>query len=111
MTEDTVQSQTATWRDYYDLCKPKVVMLLLLTAIVGVVLASPPGDISIFVLVMSSLGIGLAASAGAAINQIVERENDAKQHGPTIRSGLWLQSRPHDWAGNRSASVRSLRLV
>jgi protoheme IX farnesyltransferase len=53
-------------------------MLLLLTAVVGVVLASPPGDISIFVLVMSSLGIGLAASAGAAINQIVERENDAK---------------------------------
>jgi protoheme IX farnesyltransferase len=78
MTEDTVQSQTTTWRDYYDLCKPKVVMLLLLTAIVGVVLASPPGEISIFVLVMSSLGIGLAASAGAAINQIVERENDAK---------------------------------
>jgi len=78
MTEETVQTRTATWRDYYDLCKPKVVMLLLLTAIVGVVLASPPGDISIFVLVMSSLGIGLAASAGAAINQIVERENDAK---------------------------------
>jgi protoheme IX farnesyltransferase len=78
MTEQTVQTRTATWRDYYDLCKPKVVMLLLLTAIVGVVLASPPGDISIFVLVMSSLGIGLAASAGAAINQIVERENDAK---------------------------------
>jgi protoheme IX farnesyltransferase len=78
MTEETVKNQTTTWRDYYDLCKPKVVMLLLLTAIVGVVLASPPGDISIFVLVMSSLGIGLAASAGAAINQIVERENDAK---------------------------------
>jgi protoheme IX farnesyltransferase len=78
MTEQTAQAQTATWRDYYDLCKPKVVMLLLLTAVVGVVLASPPGDISIFVLVMSSLGIGLAASAGAAINQIVERENDAK---------------------------------
>jgi protoheme IX farnesyltransferase len=78
MTEESVQTRTATWRDYYDLCKPKVVMLLLLTAIVGVVLASPPGDISIFVLVMSSLGIGLAASAGAAINQIVERENDAK---------------------------------
>jgi protoheme IX farnesyltransferase len=78
MTEKTVQTRTATWRDYYDLCKPKVVMLLLLTAIVGVVLASPPGGISVFVLVMSSLGIGLAASAGAAINQIVERENDAK---------------------------------
>ncbi len=76
MTEASVQS--TTWRDYFDLCKPKVVALLLLTAIVGVVLASPPYEISLFILVMSSLGIGLAASAGAAINQIVERENDSR---------------------------------
>ncbi len=76
MTE--VTAQPASWRDYFDLCKPRVVALLLLTAVVGVVLASPPGEISLFILVMSSLGIGLAAAAGAAINQIVERENDAK---------------------------------
>jgi len=76
MTETSIQS--ASWRDYFDLCKPKVVALLLLTAIVGVVLASPPYEISLFVLIMSSLGIGLAAAAGAAINQIVERENDAR---------------------------------
>ena len=68
----------ATWREYYDLCKPKVVALLLLTSVVGVVLASPPGEISLFILVMSTLGIGLGAAAGAAINQIVERESDAK---------------------------------
>jgi heme o synthase len=76
MTEMTINS--ASWRDYFDLCKPKVVALLLLTSIVGVVLASPPGDISLFVLVVSTLGIGLAAAAGAVINQVVERENDAK---------------------------------
>ncbi|MBL4711216.1 MAG: protoheme IX farnesyltransferase [Gammaproteobacteria bacterium] len=70
--------QTTTWRDYYDLCKPRVVALLLLTSIVGVVLASPPGEISIFILIMSTLGIGLGAAAGAAINQLVERESDAK---------------------------------
>jgi heme o synthase len=45
---------------------------------VGVVLASPPGDLSIFVLVVSSIGIGLGAAAGAVINQLVERESDAK---------------------------------
>lgn len=66
------------WRDYYDLCKPKVVALLLLTSIVGVILASPPGHISLFILFFSTLGIGLAASAGAVINQVVERESDAK---------------------------------
>jgi protoheme IX farnesyltransferase len=76
MTASAIKS--ASWRDYFDLCKPKVVALLLLTSIVGVVLASPPGDISLFVLVVSTLGIGLAAAAGAVINQVVERENDAK---------------------------------
>lgn len=76
MTEASIQS--ASWRDYFDLCKPKVVALLLLTAIVGFVLASPPYEISLIKLIMSSLGIGLAAAAGAAINQIVERENDAR---------------------------------
>ena len=76
MTESAIKS--ASWRDYYDLCKPKVVALLLLTSIVGVVLASPPGHISLFTLVISTLGIGLAAAAGAVINQVVERENDAR---------------------------------
>jgi protoheme IX farnesyltransferase len=76
MTESSIQS--SSWRDYFDLCKPKVVALLLLTSVVGVVLASPPYEISLFVLVVSTLGIGLAAAAGAAINQVVERENDAK---------------------------------
>ncbi|MBT8438731.1 MAG: heme o synthase [Gammaproteobacteria bacterium] len=76
MTETSIQS--SSWRDYFDLCKPKVVALLLLTSIVGVVLASPPYEISLFVLVISTLGIGLAAAAGAVINQVVERENDAK---------------------------------
>ncbi len=69
---------SATWRDYFDLCKPRVVALLLLTSVVGVVLASPPGEISLFILVMSTLGIGLGSAAGAAINQIVERESDAR---------------------------------
>jgi len=73
-----IKTEKASWRDYYDLCKPKVVALLLLTSIVGVVLASPPGEISLFVLIMSTLGIGLGSAAGAAINQIVERESDAR---------------------------------
>lgn len=67
----------ANWKAYFDLCKPKVVALLLLTSVVGVVLASPPGHISLFVLVVSTLGIGLASAAGAAINQLVESKNDA----------------------------------
>lgn len=68
----------AGWKDYYDLCKPRVIFLLLITAMVGVILASPVGELSIFILVVSSIGIGLGSAAGAVINQIVERESDAK---------------------------------
>ena len=76
MTDTALKS--ASWRDYFELCKPKVVALLLLTSVVGVVLASPRGELSLFVLAVSTLGIGLAAAAGAVINQVVERENDAR---------------------------------
>ena len=68
----------ASWRDYFELCKPKVIALLILTSVVGVVLASPPGEISLFVLIVANIGIALGAAAGAAINMIVERESDAR---------------------------------
>ena len=78
MNTETVQTEKATWRDYFDLCKPRVIALLVITAMVGVLLASPPGELSLFVLVVSSIGIGLGSAAGAAINQLVERETDAE---------------------------------
>ena len=73
-----MSDERAAWHDYFDLCKPKVVALLLLTAVVGIVLASPPGEISLFILVVATVGIGFGAAAGAVINQVVERESDAK---------------------------------
>ena len=95
MTEMT-QNDKATWRDYYDLCKPKVVALLLLTSIVGVVMASPPGEISLFVLIVSTLGVGAAAAAGAVINQLVEWESDARMartEGRPLPQGRLSQSK------------------
>lgn len=73
-----MSKNTSSWHDYYDLCKPKVVALLLLTSVVGVVLASPPGEISLFILIVSTIGIGMGSAAGAVINQVVELESDAK---------------------------------
>lgn len=78
MTDSTSLTKPAAWRAYFELCKPKVVALLLLTAVVGVVLASPPGDVSLYTLVIGVVGIGLAAAAGAVINQLVEWERDAQ---------------------------------
>ena len=66
----------ATWRDYFEMCKPKVVALLLLTAIIGMFLATPymvPLDILVF----GTVGIGMASGAAAVINHVVDRRIDA----------------------------------
>lgn len=65
-----------TWRDYLDLCKLRVVLLMLITAYVGMALASP-GLVPWSILIFGLLGIGLLASAAAAINHLVDRHVDA----------------------------------
>ena len=65
------------WCDYYTLCKPKVVALIVFTAIVGMFLAVP-GMVPWQPLIFGTLGIGLAAASAAAINQIVDQKIDAE---------------------------------
>ncbi len=67
---------STAFRQYYDLTKPRVVMLIVFTAIVGMLLAVR-GLPNLFTVVMASLGIGLAASSGAAMNQIIDMRADA----------------------------------
>jgi len=67
----------AHWRDYYALTKPGVVQLLVFTAVVGMFLATP-GMVPWDILVAGSLGIGLAAAAGAVVNQILDQRIDAQ---------------------------------
>jgi len=75
---DTVkQPLLARWRDYYVLTKPGVVQLMVFTAIVGMFLASP-GMVPWDILVFGSLGIGLAAASGAAVNHILDQRLDAE---------------------------------
>lgn len=64
------------WREYYELCKPRVVALIVFTAIVGMFLATP-GMVPTQALIFGSLGIALGAASGAAINQLVESRIDA----------------------------------
>ncbi len=64
-----------SWSQFYSLTKPKVVYLIVFTAMVGMLLAAdgaPPLDIFVFGL----LGIGLAAASGAAINHVVDEHID-----------------------------------
>ena len=69
----------ASWRDYYELCKPKVVALIVFTAVVGMFLATnPAGMVAPDVLIFATLGIGLAAASAAAINHVVDHEVDQR---------------------------------
>jgi len=64
---------------YLGLCKLKVVALIVFTAMVGMFLAtSPPGMVSMEVLLLGNLGIGLAAAAAAAINHVLDSREDAR---------------------------------
>jgi protoheme IX farnesyltransferase len=67
----------AVWRDYYILTKPRVVQLLVFTAIVGMFLATP-GLVPWDVLIFGSLGIGLSAASGAVVNHVLDQRIDAK---------------------------------
>jgi protoheme IX farnesyltransferase len=66
------------WRDYLELCKPRVVALMLLTAMVGMFLAAPKGSLSISwsLSLAALLGIGLTAGSAAAVNHLVDKRID-----------------------------------
>ncbi len=85
------ESLSGAIQQYYDLTKPRVVMLIVFTAIVGMLLAVP-GWPNFVTIVLASLGIGLAASSGAAMNQIIDMRADAvmarTQNRPLATGGL-----------------------
>lgn len=64
-------------REYYELCKPRVVMLIVFTAIVGMFLAVP-GLPPLSALLWGTIGISLQAASAAAVNQIIDREIDSR---------------------------------
>ena len=74
MTELTSNS-AASWRDYYEMCKPRVVMLMILTSLVGMFLAVP-GMVPLDVLILGNLGIALVAASGAVVNHLIDRRID-----------------------------------
>jgi protoheme IX farnesyltransferase len=93
LTTSTLQ-QSIQWRDYYELTKPKVVMLIVFTAIVGMVLAVP-GWPGITPLLIGSLGIGLAASSAAVINHVLDARIDvqmSRTHSRPLPQGKLLET-------------------
>ncbi|MFM8453437.1 MAG: heme o synthase [Gammaproteobacteria bacterium] len=70
------QVENSLWQEYWVLCKPKVVGLMVITALVGMFLASPnqPDWSLIF---WAALGIALIGGASATINHMVDYRIDA----------------------------------
>lgn len=69
--------QRATWKDYLVLCKPKVVVLMLVTVLVGALLAVPAWP-NMLILTIALVGIGACAASGAAVNHIIDHRLDTK---------------------------------
>jgi len=72
----TERHSQALWRDYLELTKPKVVVLMLITSLVGMFLATRAG-VPWTILVFGNLGIALCAGGAAAVNHVVDRRIDA----------------------------------
>lgn len=73
----SISTLRANWKDYLALCKPKVVLLMLLTALVGAFIATP-GWPDFGPLLIAVIGIGACAASGATINNIIDHRLDAK---------------------------------
>jgi protoheme IX farnesyltransferase len=63
-------------RAFYALTKPRVVSLIVFTAVIGMFLATP-GMVPVRILLAATLGIALVAGAAAAVNCLVEQNADA----------------------------------
>jgi protoheme IX farnesyltransferase len=75
--------------DYYELTKPNVVYLMLVTSAVGMFMATP-GVVPWEVLLYGNIGIGLCAASGAVINHLVDERIDtimARTHNRPIAKG------------------------
>jgi len=73
---DLASKQSVSWRDYYEMCKPRVVMLMILTAMVGMFLAVP-GMVPLDVLILGNIGIALVAGSGAVVNHLIDHRVDS----------------------------------
>lgn len=78
-------------KNYLELCKPRVVTLMILTSIVGMCLAPSP-SIPVLPLIWGNLGIALVAGAAAALNHVADQHIDKvmrrTQHRPIVQGKI-----------------------
>ena len=87
---------------YFEICKPRVVALIVFTAVVGMFLATP-GWPPWNALLAGTLGIALASSSAAAINHLLDQRIDAVM--------MRTRDRPLPTGGLRSEQVLTFALA
>ncbi|TKF49904.1 protoheme IX farnesyltransferase, partial [Vibrio sp. F13] len=77
LSNEKAEKNKATWKVYLTLTKPKVVALMLLTALVGMCLAVPNG-LPLQQTLFGMIGIGLMAGSAAAFNHLIDKKIDGQ---------------------------------
>ncbi len=96
---------TGRWRDFLELTKPRVSLLIVFTAIVGMVLASP-GMVPLPALLFGTLGIAMASGSAAAFNHVLDRRIDlemARTRRRPLPTGHLQESQALAFAGSLAA--------
>ncbi len=79
MSSQGVLARSATLADFVELTKPRITTLVVLTALVGYVMASPAAPPAL-ALLFALAGTGLVAAGASALNMVLERDTDALMH-------------------------------
>lgn len=96
------QTEAVSWRDYKELTKPNVVLLMILTSIIGMFMAVP-GMVPWDVLVLGNLGIALCAGAAATVNHLVDKRVDLQM--ARTRNRPIARGRVGNWQASLFAAV------
>lgn len=94
-----VAARSGALRDYVELTKPRITLMVMFTALLGYVVASPPGQVAAAGLVSALLGTGLVAAGASVLNMVYERHTDARMQRTRSRPLPAGRLRPWDAAG------------
>ena len=77
VSELNLPNAKSSFNNFFALCKPRVTMLIVFTAMIGMFLATP-NMVPLNILLAATIGICMASGAAAAFNCLVEQKIDAK---------------------------------
>lgn len=80
MATPAVAATRSVLADYLELTKPRITLMVMLTALVGFVMASPLGSVDGAGLAAALLGTGLVAAGASCLNMLIERDIDLRMH-------------------------------